>query len=59
MLGSFLQAQHDISNCDKVPAHGMDPNMGQSLDDLFFRLCPIFVPSVPLDRNNSGFLSKF
>lgn len=33
--------------------HRMDPNFGQSLDGLSFVLCFIFVPAIPLDRNNS------
>ena len=28
--------------------------LSQSLDDLSFSLCSIFVPAFPLDRNNSG-----
>jgi hypothetical protein len=32
----------------------MDHTLGQSLDDLSFTLCSIFVPTFPLDRNNLG-----
>jgi hypothetical protein len=40
-----------------VPAHGIDPKLGQSLDDFSFSLCFIFVPAFLFDRDNSG--SKF
>lgn len=40
-----------------VLTYEMDPQLGQSLDGLFFSLCSIFVPTFLLDRNNS--LSKF
>jgi hypothetical protein len=39
-----------------VPAHGMDPKLGQSLDGLSFNFCSSFVPAFLLDRNNSGSL---
>jgi hypothetical protein len=32
----------------------MDPNLGLSLELLFYRIFSIFVPEVLLDRNNSG-----
>jgi hypothetical protein len=32
----------------------MDPKLGWSLGGFSFRLCSIFVPAFPLDRNNSG-----
>ena len=34
--------------------HGINSKLGGSLDGLSFNLCSIFVPAVPLDRNNSG-----
>jgi hypothetical protein len=34
--------------------HGIDPNLSHSLGGLSFSLCSIFVPTFPLDRNNSG-----
>jgi hypothetical protein len=37
-----------------VPAHGMGPKLGWSLDALSFNLCSIFDPVFLLDRNNSG-----
>jgi hypothetical protein len=37
-----------------VPASGMDPNLGQSLDFLCFSLCSIFFTVVLLNRYNSG-----
>jgi hypothetical protein len=33
--------------------HRMDPTLGWSLNGLSFRLCSIFVPAFPLDRNTS------
>ena len=44
MLGSCLQAQHCINSL--VPAQGMDPKMGQSLDGLPFSLCSILCPCI-------------
>jgi hypothetical protein len=55
MLGSCLQAQHGLWGF--VPAHGMDPKLGWSLEGLSFSLCSIFVSAFLLDMNNSG--SKF
>lgn len=49
MPGSYLYAQYGLSKA-LVCAHGMDPKLVWSL---FFSICSIFVPSFPLDRNNS------
>jgi len=37
-----------------VSANGMGSKVMRSLDGLAFSLCFIFVPALPLDRNNSG-----
>ena len=36
-----------------MPAHEMDPKLGQSWDGLSFDLCYIFVPAFLLDETNS------
>lgn len=42
-----LQAQDSISNGQGLmPAHGIDPMLGHSLDCLFFSLCHTFIPTV-------------
>ena len=37
-----------------MPAHGVDPMLAQSLDDLAFSLSSIFVPALLLDRTSIG-----
>ena len=56
MPGSCLQTHLGISNrCwGLLSEDGMDPMVGQCLDGLSCSLCSIFVPALPLDRDNSG-----
>jgi hypothetical protein len=37
-----------------MSVHGMDPNLGSSLEGLSFSFYSIFVPAFPLDKNKSG-----
>ena len=55
MPGFCLHAQYNsVIVRDLVPIYGMNLKLGRSLKGLSFRLCSIFVPEFPLDRNNSG-----